>query len=253
MVRVAAISYLNTLPFVYGLEHSSVRSQIELIRCTPSESAERLHSNEIDLAITPVAEVIERDDYYVVSDYCIGAEGAVASVLLCGNTPLREVKKIYLDSESKTSALLTKVLCREFWKISPEFLPFKYSGDESIEGDKTYLLIGDKAMKHSPRFDFCYDLAFEWREFTGEPFVFALWTSNKRLDESFVREFNEAMKYGVEHISDCVVEGSKDFSKEYIISYLKNNISYNLTESKKSALRGFAEMAFDPSKFRVRW
>lgn len=253
MVRVAAISYLNTLPFVYGLEHSSVRSQIELVYCTPAESADKLHSGDIDLAITPIAEIIDKENYHVVSDYCISAEGAVASVLLCSPIQLDKVQKIYLDSDSRTSVLLTKVLCKEYWKIAPGFVPFKFEGEGSIEGDKSYLLIGDKAMKYASKFEYCYDLALEWGKYTSLPFVFALWTSNKELDDSFIRDFNDAIKYGVEHIEDCLEGYNGEFPKDYVLKYLQNNISYTLTESKKCGVKGFAQVAFDPSKFRVRW
>lgn len=253
MVRVAAISYLNTLPFVFGLEHSSVLKQIELVACTPSQSADKLINGEIDLGIIPVAAIPQNDNFEIVSDYCIGADGPVASVLICSAKPLTEVEEIFLDNDSRTSVLLTKVLAENYWHISPKFTSFSFEDSSSLDLSKTYLLIGDKAMEFSQEFEFCYDLAFEWKCFRKKPFVFALWTANKKLDAQFVRSFSDALGYGVSHIDECLEVKKTRFPKEMALNYLKNNISYNLNIDKRAAISDFWSMAFESSKFRVRW
>ncbi len=252
MVRVAAISYLNTLPFVYGLKHSSVINQIEMVSCTPSQAASKLINNEIDLGIIPTAVIPENDSLYTITDYCIGAENSVLSVLVCSPLPLNEIKVLYADVDSKTSLLLLKVLLENYWKMQMEIVPFDYS-NTSIEYSKSYLLIGDKAMEYSDKFEFCYDLAFEWNSFSKMPFVFACWTANKELDPVFVSEFNEALKYGVNNIAGGVRSMNHKFSNKFAFDYLTNNISYIFNKNKKDGLSMFWKMAFDPSKFRVRW
>jgi|SRR5574344_1987564 chorismate dehydratase len=253
MVRVAAISYLNTLPFVFGLERSTVSKQIEMVACTPSESADKLLSGEIDLGIVPVAIIPQSDNLEIVTDYCIGADGPVASVLICSGVPLNKVDEIFLDEDSRTSALLTKVLAHNYWGISPKYSSYTFNENSPLDLSKTYLLIGDKAMEHSSEFEFCYDLAFEWKCFKNEPFVFALWTANKKLDTDFLASFSEALGYGVSHIEDCVENKKTKFSKEIALAYLNNNISYNLNIDKRRALSDFWSMTFESSKFRVRW
>lgn len=242
-IRIAIITYLNTLPFIYGLEHSSISRQIELISCSPAQAAQKIISGEVDLGIVPSAIIPLDDKFRVVSDYCIGAQGDVDSVLICSGLPLSEIKEIYLDSESKTSALLTKVLAEKFWDITPVYIDFKYSA-EALDISKSYLLIGDKALRCANEFEYRYDLAAEWFKFTGKPFVFACWTANKELPEAFLKEFNAALAYGVENIEACV-EWVTDFPKDIAIAYLKNNISYHLDANKKAGLSEFLRMAYD--------
>ncbi len=252
LVRVAAIEYLNTIPFVYGLTHSSVKEQIELVPCTPSSAADKLLQGDIDLGIVPIATLPLSDRLKIVSDFCISAEGAVASVLLCSPVPLTEIEEVLLDKDSRTSGLLLQLLAENYWHISPKYSSFDFE-KEGIDPSRPTLLIGDKALSHSSEFEFCYDLAFEWISFTGKPFVFACWMTNKELDTAFLKNFNEALGYGVLHIKESVKSLCYNFSSDLAIDYLSNNISYKLTPEKKESVSLFLEMAFDPSKFRVRW
>ncbi len=232
--------------------HSSIAKQIELLPCTPAKGYEMLSSGEADLGIIPSITIPSNDKFEIVSDYCIGANGSVASVLICSSLPLTEIETLYLDTDSRTSVALTKILASKYWGINPLFVPFD-SNNEAIDYDKSYLLIGDKAMEHSPNFEFCYDLAFEWRSFTEKPFVFACWTASKKLDQQFLSDLNEAFSYGVSHINESLDNCQHPFSKEFAYRYLTENISYKLDKNKLEGLSAFWKMHFDPSKFRVRW
>ena len=121
MVRVTAISYLNTIPFVYGLRNHPVSSRISLDFATPAQAAERLKSGLTDSSIVPVAAIPEVENARIISDYCIGADAEVASVLLCSGKPLEQIKQLKLDVDSRTSVLLARVMCENYWSISPEY------------------------------------------------------------------------------------------------------------------------------------
>ena len=157
VVRVAAINYLNTIPFVYGLENSSVREQIELTFCTPSQAADRLISNDIDLGIVPVATLFEHSSFKVVSDFCIASDNEVKSVLLCSGKRLEDISEILLDMDSRTSAMLVQVLSKNYWNIDPKFSQFNFTASE-LDTEASYLLIGDKALKRAGDFKYVYEI-----------------------------------------------------------------------------------------------
>lgn len=251
-VKVSAISYLNTAPFVYGLENHPVSGMIELDFVPPAVTAAKLISGDADLGLVPVAAIPYINNPFIVSDYCIGAEGKVASVLLCSGRKLSDIKKIYLDTESRTSVLLTRILCKNYWNISPEFADFDFS--KSIpDPDESYILIGDKALLNSHLFRNVHDLAEEWISYKNLPFVFACWTSNKELPADFIKSFNEALSFGIANLEKSVDRFLPLFEKEYALEYLKNNISYNLTADKRKGLSEFWSLAPDELKSRVRW
>lgn len=252
MVKVAAISYLNTLPFIYGLENHSVSKQMDLTVCTPSAGADMIISGKADIGIIPVAAVPFIPNYKIVSDYCIGATANVASVLLCSDLPLEKITRIYLDTDSRSSVMLTRILCRLFWKIAPEFIDFDFNNSE-FSLHHSYVMIGDKALEHGTKFKYVYDLAGEWIHFKGKPFVFACWITNKELDAGFIRDFNNALAYGVNHIDDAVENAKLTFTKQFARDYLSNNISYHLDNHKKEGLQDFWSLALEELKSRVRW
>lgn len=252
LIRVSAISYLNTIPFVYGLQNHPVSRYIDLEFSTPAESAQKLSDGRTDISIVPVGAIPEIRNNLIFSDYCIGAEGKVASVLLCSGVPIRQIRSVYLDTESRTSVLLTKLLAQRFWKISPEYIPFNFSKTE-IDTSKSYLLIGDKALRRGGDFKYVYDLAEEWIKFSNLPFVFACWTANRDLDPSFVHDFNDALRLGVENIDKAVDKYSNGFNKEYALKYLAENVSFNLSADKRKGLAEFWSLALDELKSKVRW
>jgi len=252
VITVSAISYLNTIPFVYGLENHPIRRDIALQFNTPAESARRLMDGSADIGIIPVAKIPFVENNLILPDWCIGAESRVASVLLCSGTPLQDIKKIVLDSESETSVLLVKILASKYWKISPEFVKEDLS-QMPIDPTGSFLLIGDKALKLSSNFKYVYDLALEWVEYTSLPFVFACWTANKKLDRDFVSGFCDALAYGVLNIEKAAESYPNGFERGYIIKYLNENVSYNLNGNKKAGLNEFWRLAMAEHMSKVRW
>ncbi|MEO6037657.1 MAG: MqnA/MqnD/SBP family protein, partial [Saprospiraceae bacterium] len=122
-LRISAVSYLNTKPFIYGLYRSDLGDILDLSLDIPALCAQKLLTGEADLALAPVAIIPELPEAYIVSDYCIGAVGKVKTVCLFSNTPLSEIKQIYLDFHSRTSVALVRILCAQYWHIQPEFVP----------------------------------------------------------------------------------------------------------------------------------
>ena len=240
-IRVSAISYLNTAPFVYGLQHSDILQNIDIAFDYPSECARKLQQNESDIGIIPVAALLSLPKYEIISNYCIGAVGAVRTVALFSNSPLEKIERIYLDYQSRTSVNLAKILSKNYWKITPEWMPFTPSQDANgLEPHEGLVIIGDRVFNSEKHYKYCYDLAEEWFKFTGLPFVFAVWASVKTLDNDFIDSFNSALSLGLQNIPLSVDNFNlKYIGKSEAIDYLNKNISYNLDDSKKKAIEMF--------------
>ncbi len=244
--RITAVSYLNTKPFLYGLLHHAIHKKITIELNIPSTCAQKMISGEIDLGLIPVAAIPEIPNAQIISDYCIGAEGAVKTVCIYSNVSIEDVTHLYLDFHSRTSVILAQLLLEKYWHLNPILVPTEDGYIERISGTKAGIVIGDKSIGLEKKFKFVYDLAFEWSKFTdGLPFVFAAWVSTKPLSDEFTKEFNAALKFGLAHIPELILllpSPESDFSlKDYYTKY----ISYNLDAQKRIALDKFLNYVRD--------
>jgi chorismate dehydratase len=184
-------------------------------------------------------------EYHIVSDYCIGANRNVRTVMLLSNCPFDEIKTIYLDYRSRSSVNLTKVLAKNSWKKEYQWVNTSKAFDFiNIGLSEAVVLIGDQCFEFENSFRYKTDLATEWKNFTGLPFVFACWVSNKILDDDFINEFNQALKLGVNNI-DLVVKkfgNSGVITGEVLKEYLVENIDYSFNHEKKTGLKLFLEL-----------
>ena len=147
-IRVGIVNYLNTKPLIYGLQKPPISDQIELVGDYPARIAEMLINGEIDLGLIPVAVIPQLPTYNIVGDYCIGTEGEIASVALFSEVPMNEIKKVYLDYQSRTSVALLKYLMKEYWGINPEIVAATNEDyRKEITGTTAGLVIGDRALE----------------------------------------------------------------------------------------------------------
>ena len=238
-IRVGAVSYLNAKPLTYGLERGVISEQIELSYAAPAVLADRLKAGDIDLGLVPVAAMPMIQGSLVVGDYCIGADGAVESVALFSDCDLAEIKEIYLDYESRTSAALLRILLKEKWMISPILKKAEPGYEDLIGGPVAGLIIGDRALRQKNKTKFKFDLSLAWQELTGLPFVFAAWISNKKLPKEFIRDFNKGNAYGLDRLEEVI---EKIHFPEYDLhKYYSTDIQYELDEKKSEGMRLFLE------------
>jgi chorismate dehydratase len=239
-IRVGAVSYLNTKPLIYGFEQGIMADSVDLKIDFPSKIASMLLEDEIDVGLVPVAIIPELKEYHIISDYCISCDGEVASVCLFSDVPLNKIETILLDYQSRTSVELLKILIKQFWKINPVLEETNGEYQSDISGTTAALVIGDRALQQRKLSPYIYDLGLEWKKFTGLPFVFAAWISNKKLDEDFINSFNEANRIGLDKIETIVEENP--FSKFDLIDYYTKYIKYSMDSNKRKALNLFIEM-----------
>jgi chorismate dehydratase len=240
MLRISAVSYLNTRPFLHGLRQAALPG-VEITVDIPAECARKLRSGEADIGLVPVATIPALPEAHILPHWCIGAEGVVESVMLYSEVPLQEIETVLLDYQSRTSVNLARVLAAEHWHISPHWLAATPGFESQIKGRTAGVVIGDRTftLNHTHRFE--YDLAAEWKAFTGLPFVFAAWVSTQPLDGAFITQFSDALKLGIAQMDQVVADAQKDYPGFDIAHYLTTCISYPFTEQKQQALEIFLQ------------
>jgi len=237
---VAAVSYLNTKPLLYGIKRHPIINEIELIEDYPSKIAQMLIDDQVDVGLIPVAATLRMKEWNIVTDYCIGSNGQVASVCIFSEVPMEQIEKVYLDYQSRTSVNLAKVLLKEYWKKDVELIDA--SGEDyrdQIKGPTAGVVIGDRALQQRSRSKYIYDLGEAWKKHTGLPFVFAAWIANKKLPGEFVTAFNQANSLGFENI-DAVIE-ENPFPYYDLRTYYTNCIDYKLDAEKRKGLELFLQ------------
>ena len=241
-LRISAIRYANTFPLNYGLRESGIEEYASIEIDHPAECARKLKEDEADIGLVPVAEIRNIDNVRIISDYCIGTNSPVRTVLLLSNTDFNSIDTIYLDYRSKSSVTLVKILAREKWKKRFRWLQTDSSFDFTDIPEGTGLvIIGDQCFDLEDRYLHKTDLATEWKELTGLPFVFACWVANKALEDSFIERFNSALEYGINNIDKAILKYEKlsSMSADILSLYLRENIDYKLDNKKRKAMESF--------------
>lgn len=239
-IKVAAVSYLNTKPLLYGIEKQPFLNEIELTLEYPSIIAKQLIEDTIDIGLVPVAAIPEIPNAEIISDYGIAADGHVASVSIFSKKPIEQIKRVYLDYQSRTSVKLAETLLKHYWKLEVEFLQAPENYIELIEEETAGVIIGDRALKQNKNFTYIYDLAKYWKEMTGLPFLFAAWVANKKLPKEFLERFNSANALGLNHLDEIVANTA--FEDYDLNKYYTEDIVYKLTENHKIGLRKFLNL-----------
>ena len=238
-ISVTAVSYLNTKPLLYGIIASGLAEQIDLQLDIPSVCAQKLKAGQVDLGLVPVAVIPELSSPHIISDYCIGSEGAVRTVAVFADRPLEQLKRIFLDHHSRTSVELIRVLLREYWQVEPVLTPASEGYIGQIRGATGGLVIGDRAIGLEQRHPYVYDLGAAWTDHTGLPFVYAAWVSNRQLAPEFLLRFNLALHRGLLEIPQLIYLLPPPHPGFDLQTYFTRHISYEFNADKRRALALF--------------
>jgi chorismate dehydratase len=244
-IIISAVRYANTYPFIWGLKESGFEKKVILETDHPADCAAKLIDGRADIGLIPVAALPLINNPDIIGDYCIGANGKVRTVMLLSNCPFSEIQAINLDYRSESSVNLVKVLARHMWIREFRWIDTSEHFDfENIGKNEGAVLIGDQCFAYEKKFLFQIDLAEEWKKQTGMPFVFACWTANRPVGNKFIRDFNAALRYGVENIDKV----AKSFGNSSVIGenelrdYLSNNIDYIFDSEKKRGMMLFLNL-----------
>jgi len=243
-IKVAAVSYLNTKPLLNGIRQHEVFKKMELMEGYPATIAQLLIDGEVDLALVPVAAIPQMEEHHIVTDYCIGCDGPVASVCIFSDVPVWEIEKVYLDYQSRTSVRLAQLLLTEYWKREIVYIDATAEDyRKNINGTTAGVVIGDRALEQRLVSKYSYDLGEAWKQYTGLPFVFAAWVANKELPHGFLEKFNAANAWGVAHIQEVISKNNYVFYN--LKEYYAKNISFMLDYHKWQGLKLFLKKLKD--------
>jgi len=245
MYKISCVQYINSLPFVYGLKSTSISKKISLELDTPADCYRKLLNNEVDIGLVPVVAIPSLKEKHLISAYGIGATGKVKSVILATETPLAEIKTIYLDYQSRTSVQLARILAKNYWKINPEFIQSEPGYvNRAIPKGTAYVVIGDRAFSFYKTEYHIYDLAEEWKNYTGKDFVFATWIANKKLEEDFIKEFDGALALGLKMREKIIQDlmHSTNMEEKILAEYFFKNINYNFDQQALDGMELFLNL-----------
>jgi chorismate dehydratase len=273
-VTLGAVGYLNAKPLVFGLERSprfAVRLDL------PSRCATLLHEGAIDVGLIPSIEYLrgpagDGHRYRIVPGLAIASQGPVASVALYTKRPIADVRSIAVDTSSRTSVALVRVLCARLFKIEPSIETRGPDLEKMLAASDAALIIGDNALlldHASVRIESDQaglgtvekiDLGEAWTALTGLPFVYAFWAGRPGvLTAEDVRALQEARDAGIRQLDAIARAYFHDAPGRQAIGarYLRDNISYDLGDTERAGLERFyryaAEIGVAPDAGALRF
>ncbi|QDS91662.1 Chorismate dehydratase [Roseimaritima multifibrata] len=246
MLRIGAVSYLNTRPLVYGL-----RERLEglgsLTLDLPSRLADDLANGDLDVALIPSIEYLRGTGAQIVSDAVIACRGPVWSVRLLSRVPIANIRRLALDEGSRTSAALVRLLLADQYDLHPETIPLPMETDpESVDADAV-LLIGDRAMPPPTGvYQEIWDLGDRWCQWSGHPFVFAMWIAREGIDaQPLAKILAAARDEGVQNLESIAQQeaGSHGLTSNDLHHYFTDNLHFRLGPQERQGLHIYQQRA----------
>jgi chorismate dehydratase len=273
-LRISIVEYLNTAPLVWGFTDGPLAGRYELSFTVPSQCAEALRRGDVDAAIIPSIEYQRIDELVVLPDMAVASSYEAQSLLVVASRPVEMARTFALDTSSRSTVALAKILCKRHWKIAPEFIDAPPNPSEMLARADAALIIGDPALRVALKWAdlsmkppgdegccsgsaedmpvrgvdtlFVYDVVHQWREMTGKPAVLAIWAVRREAaTPELVADFQASKAYGMEHIRD-IAEGAAlklELPPCPLAKYLRQNIQFDLDAEKLEGLRLFYQMA----------
>lgn len=271
-LRVSIVEFLNTAPLVWGFTDGPLEGRYELSFTVPSLCAEALRTGQADIAIIPAIEYQRMNGMVVLPEMAIASQNEVRSLLVLSRKPIHFVKRLALDTNSRSTVALTKLLCRGLWGIAPEFIDSPPDPEAMLAKADAALVIGDPALRVRLKVDalaakqpaghgccggddsehpvqgvdmlFVYDVVQQWREMTGKPSVLAVWAGRREVvTPEVVADFLASREYGLANIGD-IAEGAAlklELPPNPLERYLRESIDFNLGAENVAALEYYFE------------
>jgi predicted solute-binding protein len=247
-VRAGAVSFLNARPLTWALDRQPDRWRVRYD--LPSVCARLLHDGEVDLGLIPSIEYLERPDYRFVPGVGIGSKGPIASVAIFTRRETGDIRSIALDTSSRTSVALVKVLCAKRFGIRPGFGPHAPDLEAMLAGADAALVIGDPALELDAAASGVHkiDLGEEWTALTGLPFVYAAWTGRAgAVTDDDIAVLQAAQAEGVTAAEAIAAEyaGTRAGVRPLAEAYLRDNVRYGMGPDEVAGLQLFLDWAAD--------
>jgi len=237
--NLTIVNYINTYPFLEALRHPNL--PFNVVEKIPRLCGEDFINGNADIALIPCGFLPKLQDipHKILDQYGIACEGEVRTVKLLSRVPLDQIETIVLDNHSTSSSQLLKVLCKHHWKLSPNYTTQEIENVDAIE---SALMIGDKVFEFESGFDFAYDLGEAWQNFTGLPFVFAIWVAKPEVPKSVTDKLYAQFDQGINKIDLTIKKFQNKFPNIDLESYLGSHIHFRLNESYLDGLHRYLDL-----------
>ena len=245
-LRVGIVNFLNSKPLAWGFLKGHHADLFAPSYHPPAMVARLLAQGNLDIGLIPSIEVQRIPNLRVMPDMCVAAQHEVRSVLLVSRVPVEQIRRVALDTNSRTSATLIRVLLRERWGLDPEYLHERPDPERMLAEADAALLIGDPALRVDRDRYLIIDLAAEWKTLTGLPFVFAVWAVRPEVDlPDLSFYFKSSLRYGLSSLDTLVREaaGEMGLDSAEVRSYLTENLSFFLRQEEIAGLEEFYRRA----------
>jgi chorismate dehydratase len=244
--KVSVVQYLNAVPLVWGMLKGIQQGRYALEFMTPAACADAVRLGKADLGIIPSIEYQRLDRAQVLSGISIASKDEVKSILLLSKVPIEKIQTVAVDNSSRTSAALLRILMRKFYSRWVNVVPSAPKPAQMLKRAEAALIIGDPALTYDGQVPEVYDLAAEWKKFTGLPFVFALWVGREEAKVGrYRKDFEDSRDYGLAHIDAIAAEYAPKLNMQPpgVKAYLTQNVDYSLDEENRKGLRLFYKLA----------
>ena len=262
--KISIVKYLNAVPLAWGILEGRQSDQFDPVLHTPSECADQLQQGKVDIGLIPSIEFQRIPGAKIVPGPVVACRHRVRSVLLISVLPLWKVKTVAVDTGSRTSAVLARIVFQEFFHTRPDFRPSPPDLAAMLAQNDAAVLIGDAALKFMEQNELpdaekqksllkagpeplqVFDLAERWKFLTGLPFVFAFWAVRPGVPANgIVEALKESREYGVRDIPAIAKRYAQELSlkEEFLREYLTENVHYYMDDACAEGLRQFYEMA----------
>lgn len=246
-LKVSFIEYLNSVPLGWGFLKGPYQDAFDILFDVPSQCARHLSTGKADVGLIPAIEYQRIPGLSVLPDISIASKREAKSVLFVSKKPLTEVPSVAVDSSSRTSVALLKILLQKFYgRHSVRYHQESPDPERMLELHDAALIIGNPALKVRRDSLHVYDLANEWNRFTGLPFVFAVWAVRSGADLGEQAQiFYRSREQGLKEIDSIASLYSKKLGVEAgeIREYILENLNYSLDQDNLRGLQTFFDTA----------
>lgn len=237
MIRLASVPFVNALPLIWGLEDDP---EVSLCFLSPSALPDVLDSGQADAVLVSSFDALTHPGRVVVGGIGIGSDGATGSVRLFSRVPLTQVRRLALDPASLTSNHLAQLLLTEITGSAPLPLTgFSSLAEAFAAGADAVVAIGDYGMTASSSLAEVFDLGALWKEATGLPFVWAMWTGGRSLGPEVGDRLRMALSAGIASLDEVAERANQTIGRE-CRSYFTDFMVYRFDERYQAGLREYA-------------
>jgi chorismate dehydratase len=249
MLRISLVHYLNAAPLGWYFLHGPKRSNFQVVPSSPAACAAQLAAGEADVGLIPSIEYQRIPGLRVIPGVSISARDEVRSVLMVRPRGLATVRSVALDTSSRTSVALLKLLLQYRLDIRPAFVPHEPRIAAMLRKCDAALIIGDAALRCTPEEYEILDLAAAWREWQGLPFVFAFWACRSEVQDTkgLSELFQEARDWGMARIGEIACEYARrlDLPAVLLEEYLRTNLDHTMGPDHLAGVNRFYRLAYD--------